>query len=71
MAEHPGAWRFLTEQDLGMDVEAIRRSVAGHVEYTQAKDEYSITRLDLFQSLARTEWRTPIAPRSKSSRAIE
>ena len=54
MDEHPKKWRYFTEHDLEMDARAIKRSFASHVEYTQAKDEYSVSPLDLFQSLAHT-----------------
>jgi starch phosphorylase len=53
MIDHPSQWSYFIEQDLGMDVEAIKRSFASHIEYTQCKDEFSVTRLDFFQSLAR------------------
>lgn len=52
MANPPAAWRFFTEHDQGMDVASIKRSFAGHVEYTQGKDAHSVTRLDFYQSLA-------------------
>jgi starch phosphorylase len=53
VVERKTPWSYLTEQDLGMDREAIKRSLAMHVEYTQGKDQYSVTKLDFFQSLAR------------------
>jgi glycogen phosphorylase len=43
---------YLTEDDLGMDKEAVKRSFAHHVEYTQAKDEFTATPRDFFTSLA-------------------
>src|SRR5262249_29407519 len=43
---------YLTASDLAMDREAIKRSFAGHVEYTLAKDEYSTTMRDYYQSIA-------------------
>jgi glycogen phosphorylase len=43
---------YLTEDDLGMDKEAVKRSFAHHVEYTQAKDEFTATNRDFFTSLA-------------------
>jgi starch phosphorylase len=43
---------YLTVFDLGMDKEAIKRSFANHVEYTQGKDRFSATPLDFFQALA-------------------
>jgi len=52
MPDRPSMWSALTERDLGMDADAIKRSFAEHVEYTQAKDEFSVTRLDFFNSLA-------------------
>jgi starch phosphorylase len=54
MEQHPSKWRFFTESDLGTDLESLKRSFAGHVEYSLAKDEFSVTQLDLFQALART-----------------
>jgi starch phosphorylase len=54
MANPPAAWRFFTEHDQGMDAASIKRSFASHVEYTQGKDEHGVTRLDFYQSLART-----------------
>jgi starch phosphorylase len=53
MATRTGPWAFLTERDHGMDVDEIRKSFADHVEHTQCKDEFSVTPLDFFQSLAR------------------
>ncbi|MBN2049587.1 MAG: glycogen/starch/alpha-glucan phosphorylase [Spirochaetales bacterium] len=38
----------------GMDAEALKNSLVNHLEYSQAKDEYSATRLDYFNSLALT-----------------
>ncbi len=38
----------------GMDVESLVTSFVNHLEYSQAKDEYSATRLDLYKSLALT-----------------
>src|SRR6266545_1901609 len=46
------ARRLLTDSDLAMDGDAIRRSFVQHVEYTLAKDEYSATPRDLYASLA-------------------
>ncbi len=43
---------FLTESDLAMDREAIKRSLASHIEYTLAKDEYSVTPRDFYRALA-------------------
>ena len=48
----PSVWDYLTERDLDNDKDAVKRSFASHVEYTTAKDEYSVTALDFFQSLA-------------------
>ena len=42
----------LTKSDLAMDREAIARSFAGHIEYTLAKDEYSVTQRDYFRAIA-------------------
>ncbi len=54
METHSSKWRYFTENDLALDGESLKRSFAGHIEYTQARDEYSVTQLDFFQSLART-----------------
>jgi starch phosphorylase len=43
---------YLTDSDLPMDKEAILRSFASHVEYTLAKDQYSVTSRDFFQAIA-------------------
>ena len=43
---------YLTVYDLAMDKDAIKRSFANHVEYTQGKDQYSATQLDYYQALA-------------------
>jgi starch phosphorylase len=43
---------YLTESDLAMDRSAILRSFASHVEYTIAKDEYSVTPRDFFRAIA-------------------
>ena len=43
---------YLSEFTLPMDKEAIKRSFANHVEFTQGKDEHSATRVDLFTSIA-------------------
>ena len=45
------ALAYLTAQDQGMDKEAIKQSFANHIEYTQGKDQYSITPLDCLHSL--------------------
>ncbi|MBN2801323.1 MAG: glycogen/starch/alpha-glucan phosphorylase [Deltaproteobacteria bacterium] len=37
-----------------MDAEAIRRSFAEHIEYTQARDEHTVTGRDFFRAMART-----------------
>jgi len=43
---------FLTASDLAMDRDAIERSLASHVEYTLAKDEYSVTPRDSYRATA-------------------
>jgi starch phosphorylase len=43
---------YLTSSDLGMDRSNIERSFASHVEYTLAKDEYSVTPRDFFRAVA-------------------
>jgi glycogen phosphorylase len=48
----PSVWDYLTKRDLKDDKDAIKNSFASHVEYSAAKDEYTVTDLDFFQSLA-------------------
>ena len=43
---------YLTENDLAMDRDSILRSFAAHVEYTIAKDEYSVTPRDFYRAIA-------------------
>jgi starch phosphorylase len=43
---------YLTSSDLAMDRASIERSFASHVEYTLAKDEYSVTPRDFFRAIA-------------------
>jgi starch phosphorylase len=43
---------YLTSSDLAMDRAAIARSFASHVEYTIAKDEYSVTPRDFYRAIA-------------------
>jgi starch phosphorylase len=43
---------YLTASDLAMDTESIKRSIATHVEYTLAKDEFSATQHDFYWSIA-------------------
>jgi glycogen phosphorylase len=43
---------FLTASDLLMDRDAFQRTFASHVEYTLAKDEYSVTSRDHYQAIA-------------------
>jgi starch phosphorylase len=43
---------YLTSSDLAMDRSAIERSFASHVEYTIAKDEYSVTPRDFYRAIA-------------------
>jgi starch phosphorylase len=45
--------RNFTQYDLEMTTEAVKRSIANHLEYTQGKDEYSVTPMDLYLSAAR------------------
>jgi starch phosphorylase len=52
MAKGEKALRYLTQYDLAMDKESIKRSFANHVEFTYGKDEYSATRMDFFNSIA-------------------
>jgi len=52
MEEHSKTWSDLTASDLGMDKQAIEHSFASHVEYTQGKDEHTVTKLDFFMSVA-------------------
>ena len=44
---------YLTSSDLAMDRDSIKRSFASHIEYTLAKDEYSVTQRDFNQAIAR------------------
>jgi starch phosphorylase len=48
----PSVWDYLTNNDLENDKEDIKKSFASHIEYTIAKDEYSVTDLDFFQGIA-------------------
>ncbi len=48
----PSVWDYLTSHDLDDDKEDIKKSFASHVEYSIAKDEFTVTDLDFFQSLA-------------------
>jgi starch phosphorylase len=43
---------FLTASDLAMDQASIKRSFAGHIEYSLAKDEYTATIRDYYRSIA-------------------
>jgi starch phosphorylase len=43
---------YLTASDLAMDRAAIERSFASHVEYSLAKDEYTVTPRDFYEALA-------------------
>jgi glycogen phosphorylase len=43
---------FLTASDLLMDRDAFQRTFASHVEYTLAKDEYSVTSRDHYRAIA-------------------
>ena len=43
---------YLTSSDLPTDRASIERSFASHVEYTLAKDEYSVTQRDFFYAIA-------------------
>jgi len=53
MTEKREGLRGITAQDLAMDAEAIAESFAEHVEYSQAVDEFSVTKRDIFEALAR------------------
>jgi glycogen phosphorylase len=54
MSARKSKWPELTSSDEEMTAEAIKRSFAGHVEYRQAKDQYSVNEEDFFKSLAYT-----------------
>ncbi len=41
-----------TSHDLGMDEESLRRSFLNHIEYSQAKDEFSCTEWDHYMAAA-------------------
>ena len=43
---------FLTASDLPLDRASIERSFASHVEYTLAKDEFSVTPRDFYRAIA-------------------
>jgi len=43
---------FLTASDLASDRDAFERTFASHVEYTLAKDEYSLTERDQYRAIA-------------------
>jgi starch phosphorylase len=43
---------YLTASDLKMDRASVERSFASHVEYTIAKDEYSVTPRDFYRAIA-------------------
>src|SRR5580700_4555989 len=43
---------YLTASDLKMDRAAFERSFASHVEYTIAKDEFSVTPRDFYRAIA-------------------
>src|SRR5580692_8762526 len=43
---------YLTSSDLAMDRDSIKRSFASHIEYTLAKDEYSVTQRDFYEAIA-------------------
>jgi starch phosphorylase len=51
---NPEALSYLTMHDQGMDKESIKLSFANHIEYTQGKDQYSVTALDCLHSLIYT-----------------
>lgn len=42
-----------TQYDLEMTADAVKRSISNHLEYTQGKDEYSVTPMDVYISAAR------------------
>lgn len=54
MSRKKHRWHELTDSDEEMSKEAIKRSFAGHVEYRQAKDQFSVNEEDFFKSLAYT-----------------
>jgi starch phosphorylase len=49
----PEQWRELTATDLTMDAEAFGRSLREHIEYSQAKDEHTVTMRDFYEALGR------------------
>ena len=49
----PSIWDELTSSDLKNDKNALKKSFTSHVEYSSAKDRFSVTDMDFFQSLAR------------------
>jgi len=54
MTERRDNWSAFTTDDLPMDVEAIKKTFAAHLEYSQAVDEFSVTPHDFFEALARS-----------------
>ncbi|MSQ50977.1 MAG: hypothetical protein EXR28_03710 [Betaproteobacteria bacterium] len=52
MATNNKLSNYLAGFNQAMDKDAIKRSFANHVEFTQGKDAYSATRTDLFTSIA-------------------
>jgi glycogen phosphorylase len=54
MTERREGLSGITADDLAMDAESIARSFAAHIEYSQAADEFSVTKRDLFEALARS-----------------
>ncbi|MCK9462090.1 MAG: hypothetical protein M0R80_20885, partial [Proteobacteria bacterium] len=49
MTERRENWSEFTANDLPSDVEAIKKSFAEHLEYSQAVDEYSVRKHDLYE----------------------
>ena len=54
MSDQPVKWSYFTVHDLEMHAEALRRSFADHIEYTQAKDEHTVNPVDFFHAMARS-----------------
>jgi glycogen phosphorylase len=52
MSEHRTAWSLFTSRDLKMTAEAFLDSVGHHVEYSQGKDDHSVTARDLLHAVS-------------------
>ncbi len=48
----PVKWNYFTVHDRGMRAEEIRRSFAEHIEYSQAKDQFTVSQRDFFEAVA-------------------